>query len=100
MNVTRKVVMDLIPLYAAGEVSDESRQIVEEFLKNDPELAELVKRMAGNGQRGAPPALTSRDAELKAFMQAKRIMLARTIIWVLAAALGAVIVLIFFGRIH
>ena len=100
MNITRKVVMDLIPLYAANEVSEDSRQIVEEFLKTDPELAELVKKMAANGWRGTPSAPSSRDAEMRAFLQAKKIMLARAVVWVFGAALLAAIVFFFLARVR
>ena len=43
MTVTRKVILDLLPLYAAGELSDDSRRIVDDYLKTEPELAELAK---------------------------------------------------------
>jgi anti-sigma factor RsiW len=98
MTITRKVVLDLLPLYAANELSEDSRQIVEEFLKTDPELAGLVKKMAANGLRGTPPAPPSREAELRAFIQTKRIMLVRTVVWVFAIALLAAIALFFFSR--
>jgi anti-sigma factor RsiW len=38
MRVTRDVVMDLLPLYAAGEGSADTRALVQEFLDQDPEL--------------------------------------------------------------
>ncbi len=98
MNVTRNVVLDLIPLYAANELSEDSRRIVEDFLKTDPELAALVKKMAANGLRGTLPAAPSRDAELRAFVQAKKIMLVRNVIWILAALLFATILFFFWGR--
>jgi anti-sigma factor RsiW len=98
MIITRKVVLDLIPLYAANELSEDSRRIVEDFLKTDPELAELVKKMTGNGLRGTPPASPSREAELRAFVQTKRIMLIRSIVWIFAAALLGALIFFFFGR--
>jgi len=98
MTITRKVIVDLLPLYTANELSEDSRRIVEDFLKTDPELAELVKKMAANGLRGSPPAPSSREAELRAFVQTKRIMLFRTVVWVLAVALLAAIAFFFFGR--
>jgi anti-sigma factor RsiW len=100
MNVTRNVVLDLIPLYAANELSEDSRRIVEDFLKTDPELAALVKKMAANGLRGAPPAAPSRDTELRAFAQTKKIMLIRNVIWILAALLFAAILFFFLGRMQ
>ncbi|MDH4270560.1 MAG: hypothetical protein OEW18_01145 [Candidatus Aminicenantes bacterium] len=98
MNVTRNVVLDLIPLYAANELSEDSRQIVEEFLKADSGLAELVRKMAANGLRETAPAPRSREAELQAFIQTRRIMLIRTIAWVSAFFVIAAIAYFFFSR--
>jgi len=98
MTITRKVVLDLIPLYAANELSEDSRRIVEDFLKTDPDLAELVKKMTGNGLRGIPPASPARETELRAFVQTKRIMLIRSIVWIFAAALLGALIFFFVGR--
>lgn len=38
MKVTRNVVNDLLPLYDAGEASEDSRALVEEFLRDNPEV--------------------------------------------------------------
>jgi hypothetical protein len=43
MNVTREVVTDLWPVYAAGEASADTRALVEEYLKDDPEFAALLQ---------------------------------------------------------
>jgi len=39
MTMTRDIVRDLLPLYAAGEASADTRQLVDAWLKTDPELA-------------------------------------------------------------
>ncbi len=46
MNVTRSVIVDLLPLYAAGEASPDSRALVENFLAKDEELQQLVKKLS------------------------------------------------------
>lgn len=43
MHVTRDVILDLLPLYAAGEVSADTRTLVDAFLASDPELAGRLK---------------------------------------------------------
>ena len=43
MTVTREVVRDLWPVYAAGEASDDTRRLVDEFLTEDPELARTLR---------------------------------------------------------
>ena len=39
MNVTRDVVKDLLTVYLAGEASADTRTLVDEWLRSDPELA-------------------------------------------------------------
>lgn len=42
MNVEREVILDLLPLYAAGELSPQSRQLVEDHLAKDASLRRLA----------------------------------------------------------
>jgi len=42
MEVTRDVIGDLLPLYVSGEVSRDTRALVERYLESDPELARAV----------------------------------------------------------
>ena len=39
MNVTREIILDLLPVYLSGEASPATRSLVEEYMKRDPELA-------------------------------------------------------------
>jgi len=43
MTVTREVVRDLWPVYAAGEASDDTRRLVDEFLAQDSDLARALR---------------------------------------------------------
>lgn len=42
MKITRDVITDLLPVYLAGEASEDTRILVDEFLKENPEFAELI----------------------------------------------------------
>ena len=44
MTVTRDVVLDLLPLYFAGDVSADTRALVDEFLRTDPDFARMSQR--------------------------------------------------------
>jgi hypothetical protein len=74
MNVTREVINDLWPVYAAGEASADTRALVEAFLRQDPEFAGLLQ---GRGEEGLlrhdiprlPP-----DREAQAFRKTKRLL--------------------------
>jgi len=44
MKITRDVVYDLLPAYFAGEVSADTRALIDEFLASDPEFARMTAR--------------------------------------------------------
>ena len=44
MTVTRDVILDLLPLYFAGQVSADTKTLVDEFLKTDPDFARMSQR--------------------------------------------------------
>ena len=46
MHVTRDVIYDLLPVYAAGEASPDTKRIVDDFLREDIGLRELVNEEA------------------------------------------------------
>jgi hypothetical protein len=54
MNITREIVKDLLPLYAAGEASEETSAAVEEWLRTDPDLALVLGEL--RDEFALPPA--------------------------------------------
>ena len=44
MTVTRDVILDLLPLYFAGDVSADTKTLVDEFLRTDPDFARMSQR--------------------------------------------------------
>ncbi len=44
MKITRDVISDLWPLYAAGEATDDTRRLVEHFLVDDPEFRTVLRQ--------------------------------------------------------
>jgi len=69
INVTRAVVVDLWSLYVSGDASDETRALVESFLKADPELERLLRR---DPLAGVTPPVVAPDVEMQAFAKARR----------------------------
>lgn len=43
MNLPRDVILDLLPVYLSGEASPATRALVDDYLKQDRELAERVR---------------------------------------------------------
>jgi ferric-dicitrate binding protein FerR (iron transport regulator) len=83
MNVTREIVKDLLPLYVAGEASEESRAAVEVWLRTDPELARLAAEFRDDF--AAPPATGMPQTSGKAALAATKALLRRRS-WLLALA--------------
>jgi hypothetical protein len=46
MNVTRQVVTDLLPVYLSGEASADTRVLVEDYFRQDPEFERIARSAA------------------------------------------------------
>jgi hypothetical protein len=89
MEITRDVILDLLPLYLADEVSADTRTLVEAYLEADPELAKIAEGSAVlELEEDFPVPLTQED-KMKAYIEAKRLMFLRTVI--LAITISATI---------
>ena len=55
MKVTREVITDLLPAYLSKEASADTCALVEEFFKQDPEFAALVKEKKSEELLGQLP---------------------------------------------
>jgi anti-sigma factor RsiW len=94
MDITRNVILDLLPLYVADEVSADTRALVEKYLKTDPELANVAKQLKVMEKPRDIPAPLSQDDKLKAYRQARRQRLLITLI--IAGAISIFLVLTLF----
>lgn len=45
MKINRDVIFDLLPLYVSGEASPATRTLVEEYVSQDPELLQELRRL-------------------------------------------------------
>ena len=81
MEVTRNVILDLLPLYLANEVSAEPRAFVEKHLKTDPELAKLAEQSAAMDVPEGIPVPLAKEDKMEAYREAKRLLQQRTLIW-------------------
>lgn len=71
--ISRDVVYDLLPGYFAGDLSADSRTLVEDQLRHDPELAAMAERFKRLlGQRSAPgPSTDAARAEAATLSRAR-----------------------------
>jgi len=74
MNVTREVILDLIPIYLAGEASPATRALIDEFLRQDPELAQRVRNLSADSLATITQAPLSSDIELRSLRRARALI--------------------------
>ena len=74
MNVTQEVILDLLPLYLSGEASPATRALVEEYMKQDAELAQRIRlQWADNFAKAVPSALPP-DLELRSLRRTRSLL--------------------------
>ena len=88
MEITRDVILDLLPLYLADEVSADTRALVKKYLETDSELARIAEQSAAELAGDVPVPLTKEDA-MKAYEKANKWMVVRTL------GLSAIIAMVF-----
>ena len=74
MNVTREVILDLFPVYLAGEASPATRALVEEYLKQDPELAKQLRLQMADNFSAALPSELPPDLELRSLRRTRKLL--------------------------
>lgn len=75
MNVTRQVINDLWPVYAADEASAETRALVEAFFHQDPEFAKTLQDQGAETMLQQEIPKLPADLEAKALRRTKRLLL-------------------------
>ena len=85
MEITRNIILDLLPLFLAGEASPDTQALVEQYLETDLELAEMAKQAAEMGKLDNIPIPLRKEDQMEAYEKARRLILQRTLI------LGAII---------
>ena len=96
MNITRNVILDLLPMYTANEVSADTRALIEKYLETDPELANVAKNLATLEKPEDIPVPLSQENEVQAYKKARRLKLLFTIILAGAISIITLITLMMF----
>ncbi len=102
MNVTRDVIYDLLPGYFSGDLSPDTRALVDEFLAQDPEFRRMMERfrtMFGE-MRGSMPPSAARPAEKVTFERARSVMHQRSELRGYSLAFGIAALLVGFIAIE
>jgi len=70
MNVTKEIITDLFPLYAANECSKDSRALVEDYLRENPREAEELRRVMSTSALGSAVRLPESE-EVRTLREAR-----------------------------
>jgi hypothetical protein len=93
MEITRNVILDLLPMYLADEVSEDTRVLVEKYLETDPDLARIAKQSAAIDFQKEPPVPLTQEDKMKTYRKTKLLMFLYIAILavVIAAVFGSLI---------
>lgn len=56
-DITREVIIDLLPAYFSGEASEQTRQVVEAYFERDSEFAHMARSMNDRLLQAVPAQL-------------------------------------------
>jgi anti-sigma factor RsiW len=70
-EISRDVILDLLPLYIADEASQGTRELVEAYLESDPELARVANRLSKTELLRDIPIPITKEHEMEAYQEAK-----------------------------
>jgi hypothetical protein len=71
-SLPRNVIIDLLPAYIVGEASAESRALVEEFARDDPQIARLIRTQTLKPVEISSKIATPNDLEMKTIKRVRR----------------------------
>jgi hypothetical protein len=74
MKVTKEIILDLLPVYLAGEASEATCALVEEHLAHDPELAQSVRSQLGDNSLRIALTELPPELELKSLHRTRHLL--------------------------
>lgn len=65
MNVTRDVLADLLPVYFSGEASEDTKRLLENYFRENPDFERIARKAATPLEmlRGVPPVAPDEEKE-------------------------------------
>jgi anti-sigma factor RsiW len=74
MDVTREVILDLLPVYLSGEASPATRALVEQYMQQDPELAQRIRLQWTENFAKVAPSTLPPELELRSLRRTRRLL--------------------------
>lgn len=85
MNITKDVITDLLPLYLSDECSPDTKKLIDEYLKANPEFAGQIKSFSKNPLPETIPYRINKQDEMNTLKRTKRLIQWRT--WLMGFAI-------------
>jgi len=81
MKITNQIIIDLFPLYQAGEASEDTQRLITDYLQLHPKFAEELNQLSKVEQiQDVPLTLTSED-EMSTLNKTKRLLKFRSVLF-------------------
>jgi hypothetical protein len=74
MNITRDVILDLLPAYLSGDASPATRALIEEYMKQDAELAQRVRLLSADPLTKVALPVLRPELELKSLRRTQTLL--------------------------
>lgn len=86
-KIPQHLILDLLPLYLANEVSEETHNLIEGYLKTDPQLAILAELANQSPSLQEIPAPLNKENEMDALKKVRKLMVQHNVFLALAVIL-------------
>lgn len=86
-KIPQHIILDLLPLYLEGEVSDETRILIKDYLETDPQLAKLAEQAKRSPSLQEIPAPLKKENEMEALKKVRKLMVQHNVFLALAVIL-------------
>ena len=74
MKITKNIIDDLLPIYFSNDCSRDTKQLVEEFLKSNPDYAQQFKKMSIDLPTDSLPYEADQTAEMRSLKRIRRLL--------------------------
>ncbi len=83
MNITREVMTDLLPVYFSGEASEDTKQLVENYFRENPDFERIARgaAMPLEQLRGTAPVRAEAEREKRDLQRARKQFLRRRVVF-------------------
>jgi len=86
MNITREVMTDLLPVYFSGEASEDTKNLVEEYFRENPDFERMARSAAMPLEqlRGTAPVRAEAEREKRDLQWARQESFRRRVVFAVA----------------